>query len=84
MAKKKNIIDTDTVTEETVVKPVEIETKEETIVVESTRTAQPATAPDARSPSVQHPKKRIRIRKKATKKLSVAVLCTNPGTRRFI
>lgn len=30
------------------------------------------------------PKKRIRIRKKATKKLSVAVLCTLPYTRRFI
>lgn len=30
------------------------------------------------------PKKRVRVRKKATKHLSVAVLCTNPLTRRFI
>ena len=29
-------------------------------------------------------KKRVRIRKKTTKHLSVAVLCTNPVTRRFI
>lgn len=29
-------------------------------------------------------KKRVRVRKKATKHLSVAVLCTNPVTRRFI
>lgn len=30
------------------------------------------------------PKKRIRIRPSQKKKLSVAVLCTNPMTRRFI
>lgn len=30
------------------------------------------------------PKKRIRIRPSQKKKLSVAVLCTNPLTRRFI
>lgn len=30
------------------------------------------------------PKKRVRVRKKTTKHLSVAVLCANPNTRRFI
>ena len=34
--------------------------------------------------TIQVRKKRVRIRKKTTKHLSVAVLCTNPVTRRFI
>ena len=44
---------------------------------------EPVKAPAA---TVQAPvrKKRVRIRKKTTKHLSVAVLCTNPVTRRFI
>lgn len=29
-------------------------------------------------------KKRIRVRKKATKKLSAAILCANPALKRFI
>lgn len=47
----------------------------------------PVSAPVPPAPADTVPavaKKRIRIRKKATKKLSVAVLCTNPSTRRFI
>lgn len=48
----------------------------------------PAIA-QAQPPVLPHPapavaKKRIRVRKKATKHLSVAVLCANPMTRRFI
>jgi len=44
--------------------------------------ARPAVSGESSAPVV--PKKRVRIRKKATKHLSVAVLCTNPITRRFI
>ena len=40
------------------------------------------TAPVQNTPTP--PKKRIRIRPSQKKKLSVAVLCTNPLTRRFI
>lgn len=29
-------------------------------------------------------KKRVRVRKKATKKLSAAIICANPSIRRFI
>lgn len=43
--------------------------------------AKPAPAVKPKQPAV---KKRVRVRKKATKHLSVAVLCTNPLTRRFI
>ena len=35
-------------------------------------------------PVVIAPKKRVRFRPSQKKKLSVAVLCTNPMTRRFI
>ena len=42
----------------------------------------PAVPPSSPKPSA--PKKRIRVRKKTTKHLSVAVLCANPNTRRFI
>jgi len=41
----------------------------------------PAPAVKPKQPAA---KKRVRVRKKATKHLSVAVLCTNPLTRRFI
>lgn len=43
----------------------------------------PKTAAPVQNPPVP-PKKRIRIRPSQKKKLSVAVLCTNPLTRRFI
>lgn len=36
------------------------------------------------APVVIAPKKRVRFRPSQKKKLSVAVLCTNPMTRRFI
>ena len=58
-----------------------------TAVPEDTRPAQavPASKPaPAPKPQVPVTKKRIRVRKKATKHLSVAVLCANPQTRRFI
>lgn len=40
--------------------------------------------PEPGQPAQSAVKKRVRIRKKATKHLSVAVLCANPVTRRFI
>ena len=46
-----------------------------------TPVVQPQATPTAK-PAVA-PKKRIRVRKKATKHLSVAVLCANPGIGRF-
>lgn len=56
-------------------------------VQEPVHTPEPKPAP-AKAPAapVQATvrKKRVRIRKKTTKHLSVAVLCTNPVTRRFI
>ena len=42
----------------------------------------PAVPPSSPKPSA--PKKRIRVRKKTTKHLSVAVLCNNSAIRRFI
>lgn len=62
-------------------------------VVSETPQAQNETAPqDPVAPKTAAPvqktptppKKRIRIRPSQKKKLSVAVLCTNPMTRRFI
>lgn len=51
----------------------------------------PVVAPEPPKEKVQPqrevqpaPKKRVRVRKKTTKHLSVAVLCANPNTRRFI
>lgn len=35
-------------------------------------------------PATKTPKKRIRIRKKATKKLSAAIICMDPTVQRFI
>jgi PIN domain nuclease of toxin-antitoxin system len=55
------------------------------------QSAHPQPIPASSGPTVQKapqvtvpPKKRIRIRPSQKKKLSVAVLCTNPLTRRFI
>lgn len=36
------------------------------------------------APKPSTPKKRIRIRKKATKKLSAAIICMDPTIQRFI
>lgn len=45
-----------------------------------------ASEPPAQQPATRRagPKKRIRIRKKTAKHLSVAVLCNNSAIRRFI
>lgn len=47
---------------------------EPTVVSEPVKAAEPAPAP----------KRRIRIRKKATKKLSAAIICKDPTIQRFI
>lgn len=49
---------------------------EPTVVSEPVKAAEPAPAPA--------PKRRIRIRKKATKKLSAAIICKDPTIQRFI
>lgn len=53
----------------------QIEPKAEPVVEKVTFTAEPAP---------KTPKKRIRIRKKATKKLSAAIICMDPTVKRFI
>lgn len=50
--------------------------------VKQSTVAQQAAIPVQKTPVP--PKKRVRIRPSQKKKLSVAVLCTNPLTRRFI
>ena len=59
------------------------------IPVEATKIQEPA--PVAVNPEPPHtadvpkaPKRRIRIRKKATKKLSAAIICMDPSIQRFI
>ena len=52
-----------------------IEPKLEPVVDKATSTTEPAP---------KTPKKRIRIRKKATKKLSAAIICMDPTVQRFI
>ena len=42
------------------------------------------SAPVVIETSQKTPKKRIRIRKKATKKLSAAIICQDPTIQRFI
>jgi len=74
----------------------ELQSTEPTEAVPEQETGRPpeSVAPAAASPvqgpspkpaaSPVVPKKRIRFRPSQKKKLSVAVLCTNPMTRRFI
>ena len=65
-------------------KPMEVDPEQE-LAHPSTSSQPSVSAPvhnTASSPVV--PKKRIRLRPSQKKKLSVAVLCTNPMTRRFI
>lgn len=53
--------------------------------VQLTQPAEKPAAPTrASAPAVKVPKKRIRIRKKATKKLSAAILIKDPTLTRFI
>lgn len=59
----------------------------ETLHVQNKTAPQKPAAPKTDTPvqkTPMSPKKRIRIRPSQKKKLSVAVLCTNPLTRRFI
>lgn len=53
----------------------QIEQKAEPVVEKVSVTAEQAP---------KTPKKRIRIRKKATKKLSAAIICMDPTVKRFI
>ena len=50
--------------------------------VQAVPAPKPAVSPSSSKPAV--PKKRVRVRKKTTKHLSVAVLCNNSAIRRFI
>jgi len=52
--------------------------------VKAAEVAQPKEAPVTEAPKPSTPKKRIRIRKKATKKLSAAIICMDPSIQRFI
>ena len=82
MAKKKIITAEDAVQPETV--PVTEPAVVVDAVVEVPEPPKPAPQVQAEPEHTQAPKKRIRIRKKAAKHVSVAVLCANPTTRRFI
>lgn len=66
-----------------VIEPTVVETPQ----VQNETAPQKPVAPKTAAPVQKTPvppKKRIRIRPSQKKKLSVAVLCTNPLTRRFI
>ena len=52
--------------------------------VKAAEPVQPKEAPVPEAPKPSTPKKRIRIRKKATKKLSAAIICMDPSIQRFI
>ena len=52
--------------------------------VTAAEVVQPKEAPVTEAPKPSTPKKRIRIRKKATKKLSAAIICMDPSIQRFI
>ena len=66
-----------------VIEPVVTETPQVQNETAPQKTVAPKTAAPVPKTPVP-PKKRIRIRPSQKKKLSVAVLCTNPLTRRFI
>jgi hypothetical protein len=52
--------------------------------VKAAEVVQPKETPVTEAPKPSTPKKRIRIRKKATKKLSAAIICMDPSIQRFI
>lgn len=52
--------------------------------VKAAEVVKPKEAPVPEAPKPSTPKKRIRIRKKATKKLSAAIICMDPSIQRFI
>lgn len=77
MAKKKQTQNELEEQVETEIPSVEPEVKDAEVV-------QPKEAPVTEAPKPSTPKKRIRIRKKATKKLSAAIICMDPSIQRFI
>lgn len=77
MAKKKQTQNELEEQVETEIPSVEPEVKADEVV-------QPKEAPVTEAPKPSTPKKRIRIRKKATKKLSAAIICMDPSIQRFI
>ena len=92
---QENIPEVDTVPESIATEPVETveipvkptipEPKPMDPPVQEVKPAATKAAPTPKpAPVVIAPKKRIRVRPSQKKKLSVAVLCTNPMTRRFI
>ena len=77
MAKKKQTQNELGERAETVIPSVEPEVKAAEVV-------KPKEAPVPEAPKPSTHKKRIRIRKKATKKLSAAIICMDPSIQRFI
>jgi hypothetical protein len=84
--KKKSIVESGLLADEQRDAPVA--NNEESVVIESdapTILPVPQSSPVPKAiPAQNVQKKRIRFRPSQKKKLSVAVLCTNPITRRFI
>ena len=62
----------------------ELEEQVETEIPSVEPEVKPKEAPVPEAPKPSTPKKRIRIRKKATKKLSAAIICMDPSIQRFI
>lgn len=58
--------------------------KEETPVENVSTTTVVVAAEESAQTHRPTPKKRVRVRKKATKKLSAAIICADPYIRRFI
>ena len=85
MARKtKNTTETDKMDiAQDVIEPTVAETPQVQNETAPQKPVSPKTAAPVQKTPVP-PKKRIRIRPSQKKKLSVAVLCTNPLTRRFI
>lgn len=77
MAKKKQTQNELDEQVETEIPSVEPEVKTADVV-------QPKEAPVTEALTPSTPKRRIRIRKKATKKLSAAIICKDPTIQRFI
>jgi hypothetical protein len=62
----------------------ELGERAETVIPSVEPVVKPKEAPVPEAPKPSTPKKRIRIRKKATKKLSAAIICMDPSIQRFI
>lgn len=82
MAKKKNIQENPDIMQETTTTVAPL-TVSDTSVPEIPAT-QCEDTKKTQSTGLPVKKKRVRIRKKATKKISAAIMCANPYIRRFI